>query len=64
MLRLVDGRVPLVLEFKGRKPLADEGFTKAVLATLEGYKGPVALMAFEHHILRELKTLRLHSHWV
>ncbi|ASY62791.1 Glycerophosphoryl diester phosphodiesterase [Sinorhizobium sojae CCBAU 05684] len=56
LLRLVDGRVPLVLELKGRKG-DDEGFAAAVLDTLEGYKGPVALMSFDHWLLRDLKAL-------
>ncbi len=56
LLRLVDGRVPLVLELKGRKG-DDEGFAAAVLDTLEGYKGPVALMSFDHWLLKDLKAL-------
>ncbi|ASY56219.1 glycerophosphodiester phosphodiesterase [Sinorhizobium sp. CCBAU 05631] len=56
MLRLVDGRVPLVLELKGRKN-DDEGFAAAVLDTLEDYAGPVALMSFDHWLLKDLKAL-------
>lgn len=56
MLRLVDGRVPLVIELKGRKD-DDEGFAAAVLDTLEGYKGHVALMSFDHWLLKDLKAL-------
>jgi glycerophosphoryl diester phosphodiesterase len=56
LLRLVDGRVPLVLELKGRKD-DDEGFAAAVLDTLEGYKGHVALMSFDHWLLKDLKAL-------
>ncbi|RVK13299.1 glycerophosphodiester phosphodiesterase, partial [Sinorhizobium medicae] len=36
MLRLVAGRVPLIIELKGRTG-DDEGFAAAVLDTLEGY---------------------------
>lgn len=38
MLRLVNGRVPIVLELKGRKG-DDEGFAAAVLDALEDYEG-------------------------
>ncbi|WP_275790954.1 glycerophosphodiester phosphodiesterase [Pararhizobium gei] len=56
LLRLVKGRVPLVLELKGRKG-DDEGFADAVLDTLEGYEGKVALMSFDHWLLKDLKAL-------
>ncbi|MEK1924419.1 MAG: glycerophosphodiester phosphodiesterase family protein, partial [Rhizobium giardinii] len=56
LLRLVKGRVPLILELKGRKG-DDEGFADAVLETLEGYQGHVALMSFDHWLLKDLKAL-------
>ena len=56
MLRLVAGKVPLVIELKGRKG-DDEGFADAVLETLEGYQGHVALMSFDHWLLKDLKAL-------
>jgi glycerophosphoryl diester phosphodiesterase len=56
MLRQVKGAVPLVVELKGRAG-DDEGFAGAVLEALEGYRGPVALMSFDHWLLRELKEL-------
>lgn len=56
LLRLVGGRVPLVLELKGHKD-DDEGFAAAVLDALEGYKGHVALMSFDHWLLKDLKAL-------
>lgn len=55
MLQLVAGRVPLVIEIKGRSSEEDDGFAEAVLEVLEGYSGKVALMSFDHHILRDLK---------
>ncbi|MCJ8518310.1 glycerophosphoryl diester phosphodiesterase [Pseudorhizobium tarimense] len=55
MLKLVDGKVPLVIEVKGR-PGEDDGFVEAILEDLEGYEGKVALMSFDHHILKELKA--------
>lgn len=56
LLRLVKGRVPLVLELKGREG-DDEGFASSVLEELEDYDGPVALMSFDHWLLRDLKEL-------
>ena len=50
------GRVPLVLELKGRKD-EDDGFAGAVLEELEGYKGHVALMSFDPWLLADLVEL-------
>lgn len=55
MLDLVKGRVPLVIELKGLDAEQDDGFVEAVLEVLEGYKGKVALMSFDYHLLRALK---------
>jgi glycerophosphoryl diester phosphodiesterase len=56
LLDLVKGQVPLVIELKGREA-DDEGFAQAVLDVLEGYEGKVALMSFDHWLLRDLKAL-------
>lgn len=56
LLRLCDGKVPLVLELKGREG-DDDGFAESVLEVLEGYKGHVALMSFDHWLLKDLKSL-------
>lgn len=56
LLKLVDGRVPLVIELKGRKG-DDEGFAATVLEMIEDYKGPIALMSFDHWLLKDLKEL-------
>ena len=55
MLKLVDGRVPLVIELKGRQG-EDDGFAETVLDDLEGYKGHVALMSFDPWVLKDLKV--------
>ncbi len=55
MLDLVKGKVPLVIELKGRTEEDDDGFAEAVLEVLEGYQGKVALMSFDHHLLFALK---------
>jgi len=56
LLKLVDGRVPLVIELKGRRD-DDEGFAASVLEIIEDYKGPIALMSFDHWLLKDLKAL-------
>ncbi len=57
LLKLVNGQVPLVIELKGRES-DDSGFVEAVLEELENYQGQVALMSFDHWLLRELKALK------
>lgn len=57
LLSLCAGKVPLVIELKGREGEGvDDGFAEAVLEDLEGYKGHVALMSFDHHLLKDLKA--------
>jgi len=56
LLHLCDGKVPLVLELKGREG-DDDGFAESVLEVLEGYKGHVALMSFDRWLLKDLKAL-------
>lgn len=57
MLALVKGRVPLVIELKGISAEEDDGLAEAVLDVLEGYDGKVALMSFDHWLLKDLKSL-------
>lgn len=57
LLQLCDGKVPLVLELKGREG-DDDGFAESVLEVLEGYKGHVALMSFDRWLLKDLKALK------
>ncbi len=56
MLKLVAGRVPLVIELKDGGD-DDDGFAAAVLDDLDGYDGPVALMSFKADFLREFREL-------
>lgn len=56
MLETVAGRVPLVVELKGREG-DDDGFAASVLDLLEGYDGKVALMSFDAWLLKDLKEL-------
>jgi glycerophosphoryl diester phosphodiesterase len=52
MLDLVKGKVPLVIELKG-DPGSDAGLVKAVADELASYKGQVAIMSFDHHLIRQ-----------
>jgi glycerophosphoryl diester phosphodiesterase len=55
LLDLVRGRVPLVIELKGI-PGHDSGLVARVGETLAHYKGPVAIMSFDHWIIREFSS--------
>lgn len=55
-LELTAGRVPLLLEFKGIAG-EDNGMVKAVAKSLKSYKGPVAIMSFNHWIVQQFKEL-------
>jgi glycerophosphoryl diester phosphodiesterase len=52
LLALVRGRVPLVIELKGI-PGHDAGLVAKVAEVLKGYKGKVAIMSFDHWLIRE-----------
>lgn len=54
MLNLVAGRVPLVIELKGVVG-DDDGLLQALAYSLLGYHGHVAVMSFDHHLIREVK---------
>ena len=52
VLKLVNGRVPLVIELKGT-PGRDEGLVAAVARRLENYRGKAAIMSFDHWLIRQ-----------
>ena len=52
VLALVAGRVPLVIEIKGT-PGHDTGLVASVGALLKTYKGKVAIMSFDHWLIRD-----------
>lgn len=52
MLKLVAGRVPLVIELKGT-PGRDEGLVAAVGERLKKYDGKAAIMSFDHWLIRD-----------
>ena len=54
LLALVRGKVPLVIELKGI-PGHDEGLVEAVGGQLKDYKGKVAIMSFDHWLIRDFK---------
>ena len=55
LLKLVEGRVPLVIELK-HIPGRDGGLPLAVLERLRRYGGPAALMSFDVGLIGALKT--------
>lgn len=56
LLDLVAGRVGLVLELKGIEG-KDDGFVAAVLKVLQSYRGPVAIMSFDHWLIADARRL-------
>ncbi|ODT07898.1 MAG: glycerophosphodiester phosphodiesterase [Mesorhizobium sp. SCN 65-20] len=52
LLKLVDGRVPLVIELKGI-PGKDDGLVAKVAAALNRYHGKAAIMSFDHWLIRD-----------
>ena len=52
MLAFVADRVPMVIELKGI-PGHDAGLVAKVGALLKGYKGKVAIMSFDHWLIRD-----------
>ncbi len=54
LLDLVRGKVPLVIELKGVAG-HDEGQVEAVATLLNAYKGKVAVMSFDHWLVRDFK---------
>lgn len=56
LLALVDGRVGMVLELKAI-PGEDEGFITALIQTIAGYEGPLAVMSFDQALLEEAQQL-------
>lgn len=55
MLSLVDGRVPIVIELKGPGQPDEERLVEAVVHRLSSYRGQVALMSFEHRLIRNME---------
>lgn len=58
-LKVIDGKVGLVIELKGRKN-EDEGFVAAIADLLSDYKGDAVTMSFEHHILKDARSVAPH----
>lgn len=56
VLRLVDGRVPLLIEIKGETP--DERFCRRTVALLDSYKGAFCIEAFSPFVLSWFKKYR------
>lgn len=56
MLDFVAGRVPLVIELKGDSG-HDDGLVAAVGLLVKDYSGKVAIMSFDHHLIRQFKRV-------
>jgi glycerophosphoryl diester phosphodiesterase len=52
LLKLIGGRVPLLIELKSRKERPVSPLCRAVLRDLEGYRGPHAVMSFDPRVGR------------
>lgn len=52
LLEQVDGRVPLLIELKGIRG-HDDRLVEAVGASLAAYRGPAAIMSFDHWLIRD-----------
>ncbi len=61
VLRLVDGKVGLILELKPQDNDVAELFAQKVLEDLEGYQGNVALMSFDRQLVECL--LNAETRW-
>lgn len=55
-LEMTAGQVPLLLEFKGIAG-EDNGMVKAAAKSLKSYKGPVAIMSFNHWIVQQFADI-------
>ena len=53
-LDLVDGRVPLLVEVKGRKSGTDAAFLEKIARQARTYAGPIALMSFNRAVVAAL----------
>lgn len=58
LLRVVDGRVPIVIELKGSTPDKDDRFVERVAEVLDGYGGRIALMSFDYWLIEGATKLR------
>lgn len=61
ILRLVEGKVGLILELKPQDDMFTDIFAQKVLEDLHGYHGKVALMSFDRRLVENL--LKANSPW-
>lgn len=59
LLKLVAGKVGLVIELKGQKGL-DEGYVASIAELLASYDGHAAIMSFHHHLLKDARKIAPH----
>lgn len=55
LLRLVDGRMPLLVEIKSEWAPPDRAFLSAVADLVAAYTGPIALMSFDPDVMAVLR---------
>ena len=60
VLRLVAGRVPILVEIKSRKDVDWRPLARATRDTLQMYRGPAAMMSFDPRIVRWLRRRARH----
>ena len=53
-LELVDGRVPLLVEVKGKKAGTNAAYIEKIARQARAYKGPIALMSFNRSLVAAL----------
>ncbi len=58
VLKVVDGRVPLLIEIKSESPYVS--LTKAVIETLQDYAGLYTLQSFDPRIVKLIKKINPH----
>jgi glycerophosphoryl diester phosphodiesterase len=56
MVQAINGKVPILIELKGDAG-RDTHFINAVAKILKSYKGQIAIMSFEHHLLKDCMKL-------
>lgn len=57
VLERIGGRVPLVIEVKSLFDGRHDALTRAVVQSIAGYTGPVAVMSFDPRIVADVRTL-------
>ena len=57
LMRLVSGRVPLLVEIKSEWETPDPRFLRAIATTAAAYDGPIALMSFDPAVMAAIRGI-------